>query len=320
MRRIFRLTGAIVSILSIIAYIYILHGAFLLDEFRNHLSGHFGISFLIASILYGFTIPAGAFGWKYLLSGMGIESTLYKLSAIALVTQLGKYVPGNIGQLVGRTAMTMKIGLPPAGVVASIAYETALLLLVGVLFGFGAASLSGYQFGHLIESRIDIIGFAVAALIVAVAVIGVVVKIVLRLDLSKFTYLRGAYSYSFRPSKNSIVVAVAMYGLSYLTVGASAMTVASAIYPQIDTHLLQFVSAMSIAWIAGFVTPGAPAGIGIREILLTLMMGPSIGMHDASVFALIFRMVTISSDILCFVTGVLMMTSGRFSMTASGDQ
>ena len=48
----------------------------------------------------------------------------------------------------------------------------------------------------------------------------------------------------------------------------------------------------------GFLTPGAPSGIGIREALLVYFLGPELGAAQAIVIAALFRVATISGDLL----------------------
>lgn len=57
------------------------------------------------------------------------------------------------------------------------------------------------------------------------------------------------------------------------------------------------LSSFAIAWSIGFITPGAPSGIGIREAILLLLLIPLSGEGPALILALLFRLVTIGGDI-----------------------
>lgn len=57
----------------------------------------------------------------------------------------------------------------------------------------------------------------------------------------------------------------------------------------------------SVAWIAGFITPGAPAGLGVREAIIVALLTHLIDEPQSLLVALIFRLVSIFGDILFFV-------------------
>ena len=58
-----------------------------------------------------------------------------------------------------------------------------------------------------------------------------------------------------------------------------------------------------IAWIAGFVVPGAPGGLGPREAALVTLSAPSLGEPNALLAVALFRCVTLSGDVVCFLLG-----------------
>ena len=65
------------------------------------------------------------------------------------------------------------------------------------------------------------------------------------------------------------------------------------------------------AWIAGTLTPGAPGGLGIREGVLTLGLGPVLGSGDAAALALALRFVTLLGDVLTYGIGMLIPIDDR---------
>lgn len=50
------------------------------------------------------------------------------------------------------------------------------------------------------------------------------------------------------------------------------------------------------SWLAGMLTPGAPAGAGVRETILVLMLSGFIGEANSVLIALILRTVTVLGD------------------------
>jgi uncharacterized membrane protein YbhN (UPF0104 family) len=55
-----------------------------------------------------------------------------------------------------------------------------------------------------------------------------------------------------------------------------------------------------IAWLAGLITPGAPAGVGVRELVLLFLLGEQIPAADLLLAVVLGRIVTVVGDLLFF--------------------
>ncbi len=63
------------------------------------------------------------------------------------------------------------------------------------------------------------------------------------------------------------------------------------------------MTAYAAAWLAGTLMPGAPAGMGVREMVLTLELEPALGPTQAAALALALRLVTTAGDLLTALLG-----------------
>jgi uncharacterized membrane protein YbhN (UPF0104 family) len=63
---------------------------------------------------------------------------------------------------------------------------------------------------------------------------------------------------------------------------------------------------LALAWVVGYVTPGAPGGLGLREAVLVLGLSPVVGDAEAMAVALAYRLVTIVADALLAGGGFLL--------------
>jgi uncharacterized membrane protein YbhN (UPF0104 family) len=59
--------------------------------------------------------------------------------------------------------------------------------------------------------------------------------------------------------------------------------------------------AYVLAWLAGLVTPGAPAGVGIRELVLLFLLGRWIAQADLLLAVVLGRGVTVIGDFIYFI-------------------
>ena len=59
-----------------------------------------------------------------------------------------------------------------------------------------------------------------------------------------------------------------------------------------------------MAWTAGFLVPGSPGGLGVREAVMIKLMGPAIGLETALGVALVMRLCSMGADALAFGVGL----------------
>jgi hypothetical protein len=74
--------------------------------------------------------------------------------------------------------------------------------------------------------------------------------------------------------------------------------------------------AYTAAWFIGYITPGAPGGVGVREAALVVLLGPSLGEATALSVAAGLRLLTMLGDLLLFVM-CQCFTSSRWTSRSS---
>jgi uncharacterized membrane protein YbhN (UPF0104 family) len=61
-----------------------------------------------------------------------------------------------------------------------------------------------------------------------------------------------------------------------------------------------------VAWLIGLITPGAPAGAGVRELVLYALLRTSIPQTDLLYVIVIGRIVTILGDVVFYGMSLVM--------------
>ncbi len=242
-----------------------------------------------------------AINWRMLLAGMGEGVPRGLGEAIFLATQIGKYLPGNVGHFVGRAALAKAhgVGLLRGG--GSIVIEQGLTLAVGILvLGVGLAlSPPGLEQleAHLPAPRLW------AALLMASALGPLLLAPALGYLAPRLPGAVGRFAVELAQLRTRHVLRfVLLQSGIFLLGGAALMPLAI-----IAGGMVDFVTAVTIftaAWVLGYITPGAPGGLGVRESVLTLALTPSLGGGAALTVALLLRLVTVASDGLAFLLGV----------------
>jgi len=61
-----------------------------------------------------------------------------------------------------------------------------------------------------------------------------------------------------------------------------------------------FVPGIALAWLIGFMTPGSPRGLGIRELVLMSIYAPEMGVGLAAATAILLRILNLAGEYLVF--------------------
>jgi hypothetical protein len=70
------------------------------------------------------------------------------------------------------------------------------------------------------------------------------------------------------------------------------------VFPPQAGFMMPVVGAFSLSWVAGYVAFFAPGGIGIREVLLTVILGGVFASQEVAIYATIHRVLWVLMEIL----------------------
>lgn len=223
-------------------------------------------------LAYGTANVFLAQAWRQILIFLEVRVRLrWAIRAYGL-SQLAKYLPGNIFHLASRQALGMAVGLPARALAKSAIWELGLIAVVGAIFGVLVVPLLWPEF--------PMVTSVVAFSLVAAGVVA---------GLNRF----------FSPSASAAFA----WQLLFLAVSGAvfAGTLALAVpTPCVLPPLPALCGAFVIAWLAGLVTPGAPAGIGVREMVLLFLLGQQIAQADLLLAVVLGRGVTVLGDLIFF--------------------
>ncbi|WP_245451921.1 hypothetical protein [Mesorhizobium waimense] len=241
-------------------------------DFRRMGAGGY-VAIAVLAGLYGASNLLLALGWRRLLAHLGVPVSYSWAVRAYAISQLAKYVPGNIFQFAGRQAIGLSAGIGNAPLAKSTALELALLVVGGALF----LTLLLPLIAAGIPDWVGWISFGAA---VAVAL-----------------WLATILGANFGVAAVFYIAFLMFSGLVFA--GAYDLAGGSgdfALYPAI-------AGAYVLAWLVGLVTPGAPAGIGVREAVLLFLLG---GLSPGPIILLavvIGRTITVLGDLLFFAGG-----------------
>ena len=99
----------------------------------------FALALVVISLLYGVASVMLARAWWHLLKAAGVDAPWRQSLSIYGISQLGKYVPGNVAQVLGRQAMAQGAGYSGLAVARTAVFEVVLMCAAAVVIGMIAA-------------------------------------------------------------------------------------------------------------------------------------------------------------------------------------
>jgi len=240
------------------------------------------------ALVYGMAGFLLSSAWHQLLGRGSATTPLRYHHAVYGRTQIAKYLPGNVFHLVGRQVMGRQLGHGQGRLALASLLEAVLLVLV-------AAALSLPLAWRWFDQEMLWIGAFAAPVLALLAVLWV------RRRHESALWRDGAAADRYRAAAvRRLLRAAAIYVLFFLVVAAIfwmlALSVNESGRPAIA--FAGSVTVVALAWLAGFVTPGSSAGIGVREAVLIAALEGTLGAPASALIALALRLVTIGGDVV----------------------
>ncbi|WP_158783506.1 lysylphosphatidylglycerol synthase domain-containing protein [Pantoea sp. BAV 3049] len=237
------------------------------------------LTILALSFCYGAANIFLVMAWRSILKFYHIPTKLNWTIYAYGISQLGKYVPGNIFHIAGRQAIAMAADLPGKPILKSNIAELVMISCTGCLAGWLVLNLIFPAFPLL------------AGLLLLVISVIAVLFLLMRLF-------------------NSNISRAMLFQMLFLISSAVIFTLILNQLHQAGTFnfpvMLSVGGVYTIAWLAGLVMPGAPAGIGIRELVVVFFLSRQIPDAELLLAVLLGRIVTVVGDVLFFIFSYIM--------------
>lgn len=230
--------------------------------------------------------------WPLAVRQLGTQLSFRDGLRIGLVAQIGKYLPGNVAHYAGRGLLAKQLGVSFSTTGISTAIELG-------------SALSAVMMVALIAMAVDpqpIIWLP------AIPSSGIIFMAILGVGMAAL------WAWLLRRGVGPLLLAgpTLCLAVSFILSGLSLFALAQAL-GQVDLSLALAVGVFALAWGVGFVVPGAPAGLGVREAILLALLGPIVGSGPAVAIALFHRLITAMVDAMAALAGYAWLASGSFA-------
>ena len=238
------------------------------------------------------------FPWGNIVRALtGLKTPMLPFYKVFQRANIMKYIPGNIFQYVGRgEILSERKELNLVSISASIILETFALLAASIVLGF--TCIGDYMMDFIsVHKHLFMFAIVCAAILILVVVI-------FRLKLEHLLRLKG-----ITINKRVLLSALLAIGFFCCSLIIQAILQTFIIYSISGMFSLKMLlmvgGAYSMSWLAGYLTPGASGGIGVREALFCILLENHISSDIVLVSVVLFRGVSIVADILAYAGSIL---------------
>lgn len=283
------------NILTIFAIVFIIKRLISMElDYSILLERRNLIFFIISSILYGVHIFMVCFSWKtivYIITNVKVKFPT--ASVVLCKSNLLKYIPGNVFQYVGRNELAVKVNLKHGDVafstVVDIIFNIVGVFIVSIICYFPGLRL-WYQ--NYAKSNLSTIGLLFGLLLLFSGISILVFKNQVINIIKKGSLL-------FKRENIGRTFACILYYMFWAvyTGGIFLLVLKQIVGIKFGcTQGIIILGAFLLSWIFGFIMPGAPGGIGIREMMLTLLLQNKIEVQPILFGIVIYRIINILGD------------------------
>ena len=206
------------------------------------------------------------------------------------VAQLAKYVPGSVWQFVSRIAMLRARQAPAAAIRDSILAENGWVVGSALLIGVVLLGLAQPAF---FLRLLDALGRVPPALAVPLGAVLLVALTLALPGLRRRSSRLLPWLVRLRPPWSASLSLL----LGWFALGASFWLClrqflgAGPAWPAV-------IGVYCLAWVAGYLVPFAPAGLGVREVVLALALDPFIAADTSLVVVTVHRVLYLLIEVL----------------------
>jgi hypothetical protein len=236
-----------------------------------------------------------------------------RVIGIYLVSQAAKYLP--VGGLVNISTQTVLLSrLDGVGLGAGMfAVGTGLVIVICAgISTFGLASLADAGAAWYMRLAIFALPVAVAALRSRW-----LWSIVARVLPRRLGDRLGARDASHLPPLRATVLLAALGLAAWVALGGSLALIAAEVTSVSPAMGIRLCGLMAVSWVAGVLSVGVPAGLGVRDSILMLLLQRVLPSPWPVTVPIVSRLVWVAADLLNLIPGALL---NRSALTASRNK
>lgn len=247
---------------------------------------------------FGLVLLAPVFtllGWRVLLADLGTRLPLPPSASVFFVGQLGKYLPGSVWSVVAQADLGARLGVPRRrmGVVGLL--SILLSVITGAIIGVPAVPL-------LLARSED---FRWWWFLPAVLLLLLLWPRLLNEGIALMLRVLRREPLEHRLTPPAIGLTATWFVLAWAAVGSSVLVLAHAVAPDrsLGSLVVTSVCGFALASAIGMFSVIVPAGVGVRDGILALLLGALMPFPAAIAVVVISRFFSVVADVVVAAVG-----------------
>lgn len=251
------------------------------------------LTMLAAVVLLVVDKIVSVFDFKFSLLSFGRDLHTRKILWARLASLPGRYVPGRVAASGGMALILARYGIPGTIALGSTTLPTIINLLVGLSLSVPLLFITTSGSASMMP--------AWPALVLLAVILAVVLHPKLLLRFVNTILRRIGRDPLPVPAGRPLLLAALVMASRYILSGAVIYLLALSLEPLPMGLLPLVIFANAFAFIAGFIVFFVPAGLGIRESALLVLLGVTV--PSIALVAVVFRLLDVVSDVLLGAIG-----------------
>ena len=253
-------------------------------------------------VVAGLIAIASLEGTGILLAGLNFRALVRNVSgittprplALAVYTESNvyKYIPGGVMYVAGRNRLAVEIEKLSHAKVALATILEGVGMVIGVVV---VAVVFSFDYSVQYVRDMDILPLIIA-IVGALALVVVVIIYCLRHRIGG-----GIKKLTANMETINFFVIAKRVGFSIMLMFLYSVTFLATliVLGQEMTFELGFaiIGLYLLSWLAGFLTPGAPSGIGVREVVMMMFLGDFVNVTILTTAMVMHRVLTVVGDV-----------------------
>ncbi len=233
-------------------------------------------------------------GWRVLLADLGSPLHLAPASGVLFVGQLGKYLPGSVWTVVAQTEVAARLGVPRR--------RSAVVGLLSVVM----SALAGLAVGAVALPGLLAAGGAPAYLLLLVLLpLGMILMHPRALNwlIAKALRLARREPLEHPLSGRAVVRTSVAFVLAWLSLGLHLWVLVRALGGNPSATFVPAVFGYALAAAVGMLALVLPAGLGLRELVLVLLLAGQLPRSATLAVVLLSRFIVTLGDVVSAAVG-----------------
>jgi len=291
-RRLLAVARIVLAVGVVVAVVVALAGQW--DDVRADLATVSAGALLLAFAFAMASLALTLIGWRALLADLGSPLHLAPASGVLFVGQLGKYLPGSIWTVVAQAEVAARLGVPRRRSAVAGLLSVLLSALAGL--AIGVVALPG-----LLDAGASR-WYLLLLLVLPAGVVALHPRVLGPLVRLAFRLIRRE-----PPEKDLSGRAIAVTAVSFVAawacLGAQAWVLVVDLGGDAGAAFVPAVFGYALAASVGMLAVFLPAGVVLREVVLVLLLAPTMGRTAATAVVLLSRFVVTVSDVVAAALG-----------------